>query len=62
MVVKDYTLALFVAFLVVIDVLILGSYTLAEHERGEIGVKRTSNKEHMEDTIGVGLAPQTNDS
>ena len=52
-VIKDYALALFVFSLVVIDVLILGIFTLVEVLRGELGVTRTTNKENMEDTIGV---------
>ena len=52
-VIKDYALALFVVSLVVIDVIILGIFTLVEVRRGELGVIRTTNKENMEDTIGV---------
>ena len=52
-IIKDYALALFVLCLVVIDVAILGIFTTVEGTRGELGVKKTSNKENMEDTIGV---------
>ena len=52
-VIKDYALALFVVGLVVIDVIILGLFTMVEGLRGELGVIRTSNKENMEDTTGV---------
>lgn len=52
-IIKDYALALFVLCLVVIDVAILGIFTTVEGRRGELGVKKTSNKENMEDTIGV---------
>ena len=55
MVIKDYALVLFVLCLVVVDILILGSYTSVEFHRSELGVRRTSNKENMEDTVGVSM-------
>ena len=39
--------------LVVIDLVILGAYTLVEGVRGNLGVKLTSNREFPEETIGV---------
>ena len=53
LVIKDYVLALFVLCLVVIDILILGSYTAIEGSRDSLGVRLTSNKENIDDTIGV---------
>ena len=51
--IKDCWLVLIVLCLVVIDVLILGSYTATEWSRGELGVKTIPNKENIEDIIGV---------
>lgn len=53
LVIKDYMLALFVLCLVVIDIFILGSYTAIEGHRGQLGVRNTTSKENLEDTIGV---------
>ena len=51
--IKDYALALVVLCLVIIDIVILGSYTAVEGVRGHLGVKLISNKENLEDIIGV---------
>ena len=53
LVIKDYMLALFVLCLVVIDIFILGLYTAIEGHRGQLGVRNTTSKENLEDTIGV---------
>ena len=50
---KDYVMALLVLCLVVIDLVILGVYTLTEGLRGNLGVKLTSNREMPNETIGV---------
>ena len=50
---KDYALTLFVLCLVVIDVFILGIYTVTEGLKGNLGVKLTPNREMNEETIGV---------
>ena len=50
---KDYCLALFVFCLVFIDLVILGGYTLTEGLRGNLGVKRITNRENPTETIGV---------
>ena len=50
---RDYRLALFVLCLVIIDLLILGVYTLIEGISGNLGVKLTTNRENPEETIGV---------
>ena len=44
---------LFVLSLVVIDVLILGIYTVNEGVSGNLGVKLTPNREMREEIIGV---------
>ena len=51
--IKDYVLALLVLCLVVIDLIILGSYTAIEGIRDQLGVKLTANKENREDITGV---------
>ena len=48
-------MALFVLFLVVIDVFILVTYTLVEGLKGNLGVKLTPNRERENETIGVML-------
>ena len=49
-------LALFVLCLVVIDIIILGSYSAVEGSRGQLGVRNITNKENLEDVIGVKFA------
>ena len=49
-------LALIVLCLVVIDILILGSYTAAKGSKGELGVKEIANKENREEIMGVRYA------
>ena len=44
---------LFVLCLVVIDLVILGTYTLVEGRRENLGVKLTSNRELPQETFGV---------
>ena len=46
-------MSLFVLSLVVIDLVILGVYTLVEGLRGNLGVKLTTNRELPEETFGV---------
>ena len=46
-------MSLFVLCLVVIDLVILGAYTLVEGVRGNLGVKLTANRELSEETFGV---------
>ena len=46
-------MVLFVLSLVVIDVVILGVYTLTEMTKGDLGVKLTPNREMPEEIIGV---------
>ena len=46
-------MALFVLCLVVIDVVILGVYTVTEGLRGNLGVKLTPNRELPEESVGV---------
>ena len=46
-------MALFVLCLVIIDVFILGIYTVNEGAKGNLGVKLISNRELPEETIGV---------
>lgn len=48
-------LILFVLCLVVIDVFILGSYTAIEGCKGQLGVRKISNKENLEETMGVNI-------
>ena len=50
---KDHLMALFVLCLVVIDLVILGVYTLTEGLRGNLGVKLVSNREMPNEAIGV---------
>ena len=50
---KDYIMALFVLCLVVIDVVILGTYTLVEGLRGNLGVKLVPNTENPKEIVGV---------
>lgn len=50
---QDQYLALFVLCLVIIDLIILGMYTVIESIRGNLGVKTISNREMPEETIGV---------
>ncbi|CAI8049960.1 Gamma-aminobutyric acid type B receptor subunit 2, partial [Geodia barretti] len=49
---QDYAMVLFVLSLVVIDVVILGVYTLTEMVKGDLGVKLTPNREMPEEIIG----------
>ena len=46
-------MVLFVLCLVVIDVVILGVYTLTEGLRGNLGVRLTTNRELPEESVGV---------
>ena len=46
-------MALFVFFLVVIDVVILGVYSLSEGLRGNLGVKLIVNRKFPRETVGV---------
>lgn len=46
-------MVLFVVCLVVIDIVILGVYTLTELVRGQLGVELIPNRENREDIIGV---------
>ena len=46
-------MALFVLCLVVIDVAILGVYTLIEGLKGNLGVKLIMNRELPRETVGV---------
>ena len=46
-------MSLFVLSLVVIDLVILGVYTLVEGLRGNLGVKLTTNQELPQETFGV---------
>ena len=46
-------MSLFVLSLVVIDLVILGVYTLVEGLRGNLGVKLTTNRELPQETFGV---------
>lgn len=51
---KDWALAFLVLFLVVIDVVILTTYTIAEGVRGHFGdTTRIPNRENEEDSTGV---------
>ena len=50
---QDHVMVLGVLCLVVIDLAILGAYSLVEGVRGNLGVKLTSNREFPEETIGV---------
>ena len=52
---RDYVMALFVLCLVVIDVVILGVYTLTEGLRGNLGVRLTTNRELPEEILGVSI-------
>ena len=46
-------LAMFVLCLVVVDVLILVSYTAIEGCKSELGVMEIPNQENLEETMGV---------
>ena len=46
-------MTLFVLCLVIIDVFILGTYTINEGAEGNLGVKLIPNREMHEETIGV---------
>ena len=46
-------MSLFVLSLVVIDLVILGAYTLVEGLRGNLGVKLTTNQEFSQKIFGV---------
>ena len=48
-------MALFVLSLVIIDVFILGTYTINEGLKNNLGVKLISNRELPEETIGVSV-------
>ena len=48
-------MALFVLSLVIIDVFILGTYTINEGVKHNLGVKLISNRELPEETIGVSV-------
>ena len=52
---QDYSMALFVLCLVVIDIVILGVYTVAEAVRGNLGVRDTPNREQPQVTPGVSM-------
>ena len=47
-------MALFVLFLVIIDLVILVAYTVVEGLRDNLGVKLTTNRELPEEILGVG--------
>ena len=49
-------MALFVLCLVVIDIVILGAYTVTEAVRGNLGVRETFNREGGIVTVGVRLS------
>ena len=51
--IHDWILALAVLALVIIDVVIIGMYTLVEDSRGLLVVEKVLNREHPQDTIGV---------
>ena len=50
---RDYFMALFVLCLVVIDLVILVTYTVVEGVRDNLGVKLTTNRELSDETFGV---------
>ena len=50
---QDHVMVLGVLCLVLIDLAILGTYTLVEGLRGNLGVERITNREFPEETIGV---------
>ena len=50
---KDYAMVLFILSLVVIDVFILGAYTVIEGVRGNLGVILKPNREMHQEIIGV---------
>lgn len=52
---KDRMLAMGVAFLVIIDVVILTTYSIVEGIRDQLASKRVPNKENTEDIIGVSI-------
>ena len=51
--IRDYHLVMFIAGLVVIDVVILTTYTLAEGLRDNLNPTRTENTENPSDVQGV---------
>jgi len=51
--IRNYHLVMFIAGLVVIDVVILTTYTLAEGLRDNLNPTRTENKENPSDVQGV---------
>ena len=57
---KDYAMVLFVLCLVVMDLVILGVYTLTEGLRDNLGVKLTTNQELSEETFGVSHMQSSN--
>ncbi len=48
-------LALFVLFLVIVDLIILLTYTISQGVLNNLGSERVANKENPEDRIGIGL-------
>ena len=52
-VIKDWMLALGVLLLVVIDLIVLITYTAVEGARGNLSAKRVPNRENPEDMVGV---------
>ena len=52
-VIKDWMLALGVLLLVVIDLIVLITYTAVEGARGNLSTQRVTNRENPEDIIGV---------
>ena len=50
---KDWMLALAVLVLVIIDVVIILGYLVAEGIRDQLVVERVPNRENPQDTIGV---------
>ena len=52
-VIKDWMLALGVLLLVVIDLIVLITYTAVEGARGNLSAQRVTNRENPEDIIGV---------
>ena len=49
-------MALFVLCLVVIDIVILGGYTVGEAVRGNLGVRETPNREEPQVILGVSVS------
>ncbi len=50
---SDWKLALVILLMVVVDLVILGVYTLVEGVKGNLKAERIKNEEDPEDVIGV---------